>query len=631
MITQVNGKNEAKYRELFDKASKILVKYPIEGTGPSTNEEDIEVTPDNEYKDYYINDLYDYFIAFPNILKAAGKKDQDDNAKVPGDNQYWTKYFTILPLDEPVFEVDANTRKITVPNQFKIVGVEGDKSAEIIFFLIDRFFDTMDFGAQEIQAVIEWQRSSGKNPTKQADPAYIKELTLHSNKVLIGWIIKEEIAEEAGSIDFALRLFKETKTGDNKEIEYSFSTEPAKITIAKTLNVYPEQDEDLDTDPIAQVLSRIASTTSPSNLWGDNTLIPPTFETNIKDLKDSDDNPLTFKYINDDEYYADLNSDTDTLLLNIKAKSNNATNRITYKWSSWDKDTSTWSTFTAESSEGAGGNEVELEQVGKYKCTAIDTSSGYRTVTKDSEILYILEPEAPVVKAFEPDTKYYSAYIENNSASLNVKPGLEENKFISGAYDAKNATSIGFSWSKSTALEGERELIDDATLQEYLATEEGYYFGSSKTTRNNSTKESAEATIYRVTNNLELPGPDSYIIKDTISQPSSLVGSLKETIEIDLSNYPHDLIEYQWYVTKDILDADLSYKLVETKGNHGCAEGGIISFTPETVGYYKVNIIAHRNGQKVPAGAGEITTEGEGYELIKSNGKSHYITINNHS
>lgn len=629
MITQVNGKNEAKYRKLFDKASKVLVKYPVEGTGPDTDEKDIEVTPDNEYKEYYIHDLYDYFIAFPNILKAAGKKDQDSNAKVPGDDLYWTKYFTILPLDEPVFEIDANTRKITVPNQFKTIGVEGDKSAEIIFFLIDRFFDTVDFGAQEIQAAIEWQRSSGKNPIKRADPAYIKELTLYDNKVLIGWVIKEEITEEAGSIDFAVRLFKEKGVEINKTMEYSFSTEPAKITIAKTLNVYPEQDEDLDASPIAQVLSRIATTTSPQNLWGDNTLIPPTFITNIKDIKDIEGNSLTYKYIDSNEYYADLNPDT--LTLNVEANSNNATNRITYRWDVWDKTTSTWKPFTTETSAEAGGNEVELDQTGKYKCVAIDTSSGYRNVTKDSEILYILEPETPVVKPFEPGTEYYSTYIENGSASLSVKPGLEDGKFISGNYDIKGATAISHSWSKSSSLKGEREIIDDITTQEYIVTEEGYYFGSSKAIRNKVPKESKEATIYRVTNNLELPGQDSYTIEETISQPASLIGSLGETIEINLSNYPHDLIEYQWYVTDDILSANLPYRLVETKGNHGYAEGGIISFTPETVGYYKVNIIAHRNGQKVPAGAGEITTEGEGYELIKSNGKSHYVTITNRS
>lgn len=583
MITQVNGKNEAKYRKLFDKASKVLVKYPVEGTGPNKDEKDIVVTPDNEYKEYYIHDLYDYFIAFPNILKAAGKKDQDANAKVPGDDLYWTKYFTILPLDEPVFEIDANTRKITVPNQFKTIGVEGDKSAEIIFFLIDRFFDAVDFGAQEIQAAIEWQRSSGKNPVKQADPAYIKELTLYDNKVLIGWIIKEEITEEAGSIDFAVRLFKEKGVGINKTMEYSFSTEPAKITIAKTLNVYPEQDEDLDASPIAQVLSRIATTTSPQNLWGDNTLIPPTFTTNIKDIKDIEGKSLTYKYIDNNEYYADLNPDT--LILNVEASSNNATNRITYRWDVWDKAISTWKPLTTETSAAAGGNEVELDQIGKYKCVAIDTSSGYRNVTKDSEILYVLEPETPVVKPYEPGTEYYSAYIENGSASLSIKPGLEDNKFISGDYDIKGATDISYFWSKSDALKGKREIIDDITTQEYVVTEEGYYFGSSKATRNKVHKESEEATIYRVTNNLELPSQSNYTIKETISQPASLIGSLGETIEIDLSNYPHDLIEYQWYVTDDILSANLPYRLVETKGNHGCAEGGIISFTPEAVGY----------------------------------------------
>ena len=55
------------------------------------------------------------------------------------------KYF-LMPLDEPMFEIDANTRKITVPQHFAKngVGVHGDHMAEILYFSIDRYFDYQD-------------------------------------------------------------------------------------------------------------------------------------------------------------------------------------------------------------------------------------------------------------------------------------------------------------------------------------------------------------------------------------------------------------------------------------------------------------------------------------------------------
>ena len=52
-----------------------------------------------------------------------------------------------LPLDEPMFEIDANSRKINVDaTPFKANGlsVQGDHLAETVFFKIDRYYDTMD-------------------------------------------------------------------------------------------------------------------------------------------------------------------------------------------------------------------------------------------------------------------------------------------------------------------------------------------------------------------------------------------------------------------------------------------------------------------------------------------------------
>ena len=51
------------------------------------------------------------------------------------------KKYLRLPLDEPMFEIDANTRKIAVPEEFKANGlsVQGDHLAETVYFVIDRY------------------------------------------------------------------------------------------------------------------------------------------------------------------------------------------------------------------------------------------------------------------------------------------------------------------------------------------------------------------------------------------------------------------------------------------------------------------------------------------------------------
>ena len=49
-------------------------------------------------------------------------------------------HFSVLPLDEDVFEIDANTRLIKVPSSFATNGisVQGDEVAEVIYFEINR-------------------------------------------------------------------------------------------------------------------------------------------------------------------------------------------------------------------------------------------------------------------------------------------------------------------------------------------------------------------------------------------------------------------------------------------------------------------------------------------------------------
>ena len=65
--------------------------------------------------------------------------------------------FLRLPLDEPMFEINANTRAISIPNDFRSNGlsVQGDHLAETVFFSIDRYFDFTDLSGADI--AINWK------------------------------------------------------------------------------------------------------------------------------------------------------------------------------------------------------------------------------------------------------------------------------------------------------------------------------------------------------------------------------------------------------------------------------------------------------------------------------------------
>jgi hypothetical protein len=100
-----------------------------------------------------INSFESYYA---NIIKIAELATDFHNAPY--------KFF-LMPVDEPIFEIDANQRTIAVPSHFSKngVGVYGDHMAEVLYFSIDRYFDYQDlFSVDEI--IINWQfRANGSS------------------------------------------------------------------------------------------------------------------------------------------------------------------------------------------------------------------------------------------------------------------------------------------------------------------------------------------------------------------------------------------------------------------------------------------------------------------------------------
>lgn len=120
MITIVNKDNHAAYEKLYAEALADLKKHDS-----------------NRYANTVINSLESYFAHIVELLSLT-----DDSRY--GDT-YGRKY-SVLPLQEEYFEIDANSRSIKVPESFRKngLGVWGDQTAETVYFRINRYFDAMD-------------------------------------------------------------------------------------------------------------------------------------------------------------------------------------------------------------------------------------------------------------------------------------------------------------------------------------------------------------------------------------------------------------------------------------------------------------------------------------------------------
>lgn len=140
--------------------------------------------------------------------------------------------FYRLPLEEGTFNVDMSSRMISVPPEFQNygLGVKGDANAEVVWFKVSRWFDTMDLGVQECW--VQWQnaKTSGNSPVVLKDSV--------EDELYLGWVITPDMTAQSGNLEFALRFFTIDKDeSGNDYVKYSLSTQKATCAIKNTLSL----------------------------------------------------------------------------------------------------------------------------------------------------------------------------------------------------------------------------------------------------------------------------------------------------------------------------------------------------------------------------------------------------------
>lgn len=242
MITSINKENAGRYQVLFQNATTALRENGKMGA------------------DWAITDLEGYFSAIKELL-AIDKK------------------YTILPLDESYFSIDANSRVITVPQDFKKNGiaVQGDEVAEIVYFKINRYFDFMDLNNADIY--IQWERNGvdGKTVTG-VSTEWVRDITSDPDYLIFGWPLSSDVTEVAGPIKFSVRFiqwYNDPVTKTNK-VQYSFSTLESQATINPALDL---DDDKLVVNPsINQMIADRLENTQPT---GGKIATEPKFKVNL--------------------------------------------------------------------------------------------------------------------------------------------------------------------------------------------------------------------------------------------------------------------------------------------------------------------------------------------------------------
>lgn len=233
MITYVDNSNHGIYRTRFEQATMVL-------------RENGNITNDSE-----ITTLEEYFL----YLKDLALLDP---------------YYTMLPVDEDTFDIDADTRKIAVPADFAKngIGVQGDEIAEIIYFTIDRFFDATDLSDESMQIAIQWETAGG---VAGVSKEFVRDITSRPGKLIFGWPLVSEITNTPGKVKFSVRFYKigeREAIADNgatilqQYLTYNFNTIPAEVTINASFDYSLYGEDKIDSvDRESLIVNRIVNST----------------------------------------------------------------------------------------------------------------------------------------------------------------------------------------------------------------------------------------------------------------------------------------------------------------------------------------------------------------------------------
>ena len=217
MITYIDTKNREKYQVLFAKAEETLKNADPNKLSAGINPEEVEIATLNQY-----------FAYLQDLITVSS----NENIK---------SYFLRLPLDEELFEINANTRAISIPRSFSSngVGVQGDETAEIIYFSIDRYFDHTDLANEDMNIVIQWEtRDKDRQVITGISPNFGKDIETIPGKIIFGWPIYSELTESPTPIRFAVRFFQlGAADGEGiRPLTYSLATLPSEISVGATID-----------------------------------------------------------------------------------------------------------------------------------------------------------------------------------------------------------------------------------------------------------------------------------------------------------------------------------------------------------------------------------------------------------
>ena len=131
-------------------------------------------------------------------------------------------------IEHPYCIIDADSRKITVPDEYKLLGVESDENVERVYFKCPKIVgDGIDLSTLGL-------RINYQNANSQKDSYPVDDLTVENEFITFSWLLSRKAVAYKGTVKFIVCA---VRTGDDGMVSNEWNTTIASAEVLEGLEV----------------------------------------------------------------------------------------------------------------------------------------------------------------------------------------------------------------------------------------------------------------------------------------------------------------------------------------------------------------------------------------------------------